>query len=452
MAYQPFSNWNDLDRQILYNIPFNDLKSLITVSKYVSDLITEDNYWPNRIKYLGDRFTMSPRVRKQHDEIISWMDNRKEIKVYPINSDLISYGNLEILISNKRIFRCSAVDSAQAGLDGKNDVMHWIINIFLTCPNFDRIIRHGRLDLVRLLCEKYQFHKRIDPNLAILYNQKNILNYIYSIFNYPSIDLNIAAERGFLELLKKVPDKTVNHFVFRDDVIDRTIVNGHYDTAEWLLERYVPIGTETFIHLIKYNQINLIRKILSDIRFYPIYFTRAVELGKIDIVTLFLQQNKKPSDGDFDIIIKNGDLTLLRLFTRFMIYPKQSHADLAVNEEQFKILEWMEIGGILPSIDAFNKICVSNKSYSKEMHKWLLDRHFYPSTDSVNEALRNGNYNILSTLREYQICPNLEGIQSLVVSPERNSFTYLFHNIPKDKVADFSKQFHQLLLDHQAIY
>lgn len=40
MSYQPFLQLlTEIDLQILYNIQFNDLRSLIVVNKYVSGLI-----------------------------------------------------------------------------------------------------------------------------------------------------------------------------------------------------------------------------------------------------------------------------------------------------------------------------------------------------------------------------------------------------------------------------
>lgn len=457
MSYQPFHrNFEDLDRIILFNVGISDFKSLIRVNKYVSGILIATNYWIDRINHLSEKFTMDEKFKADfHDDLIKWLkgDHKKHFS----GNYLIQYGRFD-KIFNQNLFFYPSINSLDLVTSALNDKLYhtadWLMNIFGLLPDFDYIIKNGKLDLIKILVENLGLSRHIDPNLAIRNNQTDIFLYFYyhGIAKANNIDLNYAVKNGYLKLLKHMPSNLISSFVVCPDALNETILKGNLEMTEWLIENNVRITSKEILSSIRTGRVDFLRKFISRIIFNPIYFTQAIEINRTDIIVMFLEDGLKPSSTDIDIIIRRGDISLLRIFSCFLIYPNQSHADLAVAEGSFEILEWMEIGGIFPSEKAANIICGSRRGFSDRMLDWLQDHHIYPDKEGANKALENGNYYALSTLKEQNIYPDLEGIKATISSPHSEAFDFLFNNIPKDQHDDFVQQFHQLLANFGAVH
>lgn len=264
-------------------------------------------------------------------------------------------------------------DIAAAGLHKHHDVMIWLMNIMKKLPDFEHIISDNDLGLLAFLQEKHYICK-INPNLAAKYNRGTIYNFlrISNLLTDEKMDTDLLVRGGCKNVLKYIDAELDSSHC------DTAVKHNRLNIAKLFIDRSLYPNHENTIKLIDNNEAKIIGMMVHWLkRSGSRYLSEAIKYDKKEIVELFLRNNMNFDNNDFKIIIEKGDISLLRLLSCYRIFPDREHANLAVELGQFEILEWMEIGGILPTVEAANNNLISRQPHAKKMQKWLSDRNIY---------------------------------------------------------------------------
>lgn len=419
MSFQIFtSSIKDLDLLILSLLDHKALHSLLTVNSCTNSYLSDCDFWIKRIKSKYDDFIIPNAINKYYDlmrlyqdlitdnlivdkhiEITEWMVN-KNMKIGVKGANFLAeHGKLDTILKSSD--KPDRKGITAAGLNKHYHVVKWGRDKRGIHPDPNTVIETERTDLLPFISACVCFPMIIEE--ALKQKKTDILHWCAHKNYFSSVQkVNLLIEHG----CHKIINETRGCILPDQSSCDLAILNKHFKTVDWLFDRYIfpsEIGIE---QLIANGHNELLGKFLAaNKNFNNKIFSKAVEVGNETIVKLLLDQRQKPDSKDFEFIIKNGKLSLLKLFSRYQYYPTQQHINLAIKCKKFDILEWAELGGMLPDVNIANDFCGQKDGLS--MLNWLADKNIFPNTIGANKAFEHKYYDNVGFLAKHEIFPDV---------------------------------------------
>lgn len=217
--------------------------------------------------------------------------------------------------------------------------------------------------------------------------------YMASLGNLPSnISANVALEANNFKLLKYL--QSIGRLPEESELIKfLSLLNTKYDPTQ-------------YTDILNILGIDLMYSILN--------FDEVIELGLMEVIEWYLNNNKKPSIETVNKVTLNKNaMSLLNLFSKYKIYPDHNTYEYINNikysEDKFDILKWLIDHDIYSDDqDIINGIFQNvSEELNYDVLNLLMNHEIYPDNsvldDIIRHAISNKNTNILEILYRYNI-------------------------------------------------